>query len=92
MGCQLYRAAFAAAQEERPQMIKLTDDELSQVFRCAQPLPVSDRDRFLKEVAERLAGTTVGPGSVFRICSEVQRSLLNGNYPTIGSGSWGKYR
>jgi hypothetical protein len=73
-------------------MIKLTDDELTQVFRCAAPLPLVDRDRFLQEVAERLAGTTVGEGSVFRVCAEVQRELLSGNYPTIGSGSWGKYR
>jgi hypothetical protein len=73
-------------------MIKLTDDELTQVLRCAAPLPVGDRDQFLRTVAEKLSSVDVGPGSVFRICSEVQRSLLNGNYPTIGSGSWGKYR
>jgi hypothetical protein len=73
-------------------MIKLTDDELTQVFRCAAPLPVADRDRFLQQVAERLARTTVGEGSVFRVCAEVQRELLNGNYPELGSGRWHKYR
>jgi hypothetical protein len=72
--------------------ICLSDDELTAIMRAAQPIPVSERDQFLRTVAEKLSSVDVGPGSVFRVCSEVQRSFLNGNYPTIGSGSWGKYR
>jgi hypothetical protein len=77
-------------------MIKLTDSELDQVFRAAAPIPAHDRDRFLKDVAERLAGVTIGPGSVYKACHEVQRELLRGNYPDFtnggGGGSWSKYR
>src|SRR5262249_54828156 len=46
--------------------IRLSDSELEQIFRSAQPLPVADRDRFLQEIATRLAGTTPGPGTIFR--------------------------
>ena len=35
--------------------LKLTDDELDQVFRAAQPLAPADRDQFLKDVAMRLS-------------------------------------
>jgi hypothetical protein len=71
--------------------LKLTDDELDQVFRAAQPLAPADRDQFLKDVAMRLSGTTVGPGSVFRACYEAQRQFFD--YPgDLATGSWGKYR
>jgi hypothetical protein len=73
-------------------MIKLTDAELDQVFRAAQPLPLHDRDAFLQDVAARLSGVTIGPGSVFRACHEAQRQFLNGNYPQFGSGHWSKHR
>ena len=72
--------------------IRLTDAELDQIFRAAQPLPVADRDGFLKSVAERLSQITIGPGAVFRVCSDVQKQFLNGNYPDFGSGHWSKYR
>lgn len=72
-------------------MIRLTDSELDQVFRAAQPLPPGDRDQFLQNVASKLAGVTIGPGSVYKVCVEAQRELLRGNYPELGSGSWSKY-
>jgi hypothetical protein len=72
-------------------MIKLSDAELDQVFRAAQPLPVGDRDEFLKQVAARLSGLTdISDGVVYRTCLEVQRKLMD--YPTIGSGHWARYR
>jgi hypothetical protein len=52
---------------------QLSGQEIDQIFRSAQPLPVADRDRFLQEIATRLAGTTPGPGAVFRVCAETQR-------------------
>jgi hypothetical protein len=61
--------------------LALTDDELDQLYRSAGPIPVHERDRFLQAVAERLGETTPGPGVIFRICSEVQKQFLNGNYP-----------
>lgn len=71
--------------------LKLTDDEMSQIYRCAEPIPRANRDQFLQTVASKLAGVTIGPGTVFRICAETQRELLNGSYPEFGSGSWSKY-
>jgi hypothetical protein len=73
-------------------MIKLSDEEMTQIFRAAQPLPVGDRDQFLQNVASKLVGATVGPGTVYKACVEAQRELLNGNYPDFGSGHWAKYR
>src|SRR5262249_48824709 len=74
-------------------MLRLSDEEMTQIFRCAAPLPVSDRDRFLENVASKLAGVIVGPGSVYKACLEAQRELLD--YPDFSNGSngsWSKYR
>jgi hypothetical protein len=60
------------------------------IVRSAQPLAPADRDQFLKDVAMRLSGTTVGPGSVFRACHEAQRQFFD--YPDLATGSRGKYR
>jgi len=73
-------------------MLKLSDEELTQVFRAAQPLPPGDRDQFLQNVASKLAGVTIGPGAVYKVCCEVQRELLAGNYPDLSTGHWCKYR
>jgi hypothetical protein len=73
--------------------LKLSDSELTQIFRCAQPLPVGDRDAFLQAVAERLSGVVdVGPGAVFRVCAEVQKQFFNPPDIDFGSGRWSKYR
>jgi hypothetical protein len=72
--------------------LALSDQELDQVFRAAAPIAPHDRDAFLQDVAQRLTGITIGPGSVFRACHEAQRSFLNGNYPQFGSGHWSKHR
>ena len=74
-------------------MLKLSDQELDQVFRAAAPLQLADRDRFLECVAAKLAGVTIGPGTVFRVCAETQRELMNGSYPILErQGTWAKYR
>jgi hypothetical protein len=72
--------------------IRLSDAELTQVFRCAAPLAPADRDQFLQEVAARLSAIAdVGPGAVYKACVEVQRKLMS--YPDLGgSGRWHKYR
>jgi hypothetical protein len=71
--------------------IRLTDDELDQIFRAAQPLALADRDAFLKDVAQRLSGVAdLGPGAVYRACLEAQRALMD--YPVFENGRWGKYR
>jgi hypothetical protein len=56
--------------------IKLSDDELSAVMSAAQPLPVDLRDPFLHAVASALQGREVGPGSVHRVCRELQREFF----------------
>jgi hypothetical protein len=54
--------------------IALTDSELDIVMRAAQPLAVTARDPFLRDVAERLAAVPhLGDGLVFQICREAQR-------------------
>ena len=54
--------------------IRLTDSELDTVFAACRPLAVRDRDAFLQDVANALASCSdVGPGTVFRICRELQR-------------------
>jgi hypothetical protein len=63
-------------------MIKLTDEELDQVYHCAAPLPVADRDRYLRTVADKLAASPmIGPGVVHRCCREAQRELMQ--YPDL---------
>jgi hypothetical protein len=70
--------------------LKLTDDQIDQIFRAAAPLAPHDRDAFLRDVAERLSKTVVGEGSVYKACVEAQRSFLD--YPQFGSGHWAKHR
>jgi len=57
-------------------MIALSDEQLSTIFRHASPLPPSDRDEFLRRVAEMLQGVVIGDGVVSRICREVQRQFF----------------
>jgi hypothetical protein len=53
--------------------IRLTDDEMTAVLQAARPLAVEDRDAFLCDVAAELRGREVGPGTVHRVCVEVQK-------------------
>jgi hypothetical protein len=69
--------------------IALTDSELDIIFAAAQPLAVTARDGFLKEVADRLAALPhLGDGLVFQICREVQRKHWN---PPVGVEVAGPY-
>jgi hypothetical protein len=72
--------------------LKLTDDELDQVFRAAQPLLPRDRDAFLRDVAERLARIPIGPGSVYKACAEAQRQFFDPPDFSTGCGVRAKYR
>jgi hypothetical protein len=54
--------------------LRLTDSQLDAIFRAAQPLPVGDRDAFLRDVAAALQGRwEIGDGDVYRVLAEVQR-------------------
>jgi hypothetical protein len=73
--------------------VRLTDSELDAVMRAAAPLPLHARDAFLQQVASELARCNgdVGPGTVFRICRDVQRIYFDA--PDLSHGhDGGKYR
>ena len=55
--------------------IRLTDSELDVVMAAARPLPVETRAAFLQDVAAALANCNgnVGPGTIFRVCRDMQR-------------------
>jgi len=53
--------------------IRLSDSELDCVMNAARVLPVSDRDPFLRAIAEALAGHVLGEGLVARTVAEVQK-------------------
>jgi hypothetical protein len=56
--------------------IALSDTQLDTIFRLAGPLPPSDREVYLREVAAALDGREeIGDGFVARVCAEVQRRL-----------------
>jgi hypothetical protein len=60
-----------------PSPLNLTADELLIIENCARPIPVQDRDRFLRDVADRLAEfRELGPGLVSRVAREAQRRVF----------------
>ena len=57
--------------------LRLTDHDFERLMQAAKPLPVSDRDAFLRDVAAELGQhEVVGPGLLHRIISEVQRRYI----------------
>jgi hypothetical protein len=58
--------------------LRLTDQELDAVFAAARPLEPGLRDPFLQAVANALNGAgEIGPGTVARVCREMQRQFFN---------------
>jgi hypothetical protein len=55
----------------------LTEEELEILSNAAAPIPSRRRSFFFEEVDAHLAGRTVGPGLVARICAELQPKYLN---------------
>jgi len=73
-----------------PPIIRLSDAELDAVFLAARPLAVRDRDDFLQEVANALAGCSeIGPGTGAKACREAQRKFFD---PPELSHDVSKYR
>jgi hypothetical protein len=56
--------------------ISLSDDQLSALLRCAEPLPPQDGDRFLRRVAELLRGRPIGDGTVALAARQAQAELF----------------
>jgi hypothetical protein len=69
--------------------LALTDDQLTAVMRAAEPLVVSDRDGFLRDVAAALRSQELGDGTVYRVVAQVQRRYYD---PPILSAPprWGR--
>lgn len=74
--------------------LKLSDDELTAVMAACRPLDPSQRDEFLQAVAVELrkAGGAVGPGTVFRICAELQARFVLAPDLDLRAGGQSKYR
>jgi hypothetical protein len=73
--------------------IRLSDAELDAVFAAARPLDVDLHDAFLRAVAHALqqdCAGEVGPGTVARVCRELQRQFFHP--PDFGPGTTSKYR
>jgi len=70
--------------------LRLSDDELDAVMLAARPLRPDDRDAFLQEVANALAGCSeIGPGTVAKACRAAQRKFFD---PPELSHDVSKYR
>ena len=51
--------------------LRLTDHDFERLMQAAKPVPVSDRDAFLRDVAAELGQhEVVGPGLLHRVISE----------------------
>jgi hypothetical protein len=57
-----------------PRPLALTDDQMAQILRSAQPLAPSARSAFLHDVAQALNGHEIGDGVVARAAREAQSS------------------
>jgi hypothetical protein len=59
-----------------PQLIALSDEQMTTVTDIARLIPVQKRSEFLQEVALRLRGVEVGNGSVRRAAEAAWRAVL----------------
>jgi hypothetical protein len=58
-------------------VINLTDDQLRTVMELAAPIPVEQRNEFLRMLAGELQlRGDVGPGELHRLCLEVRRRIV----------------
>ena len=58
--------------------LALTDDQLATLRQFATPIPPRLRDAYLRSVARRLAGKTIGDGTVHTACIGAQHEVING--------------
>jgi len=60
------------------QPLKLSDDEMTPLYRAAAPIAPHLRDEFLQAVADALgAEREIGPGVVFRVLRDTQRKYFD---------------
>jgi hypothetical protein len=77
-----------------PSPVRLTDDQLTELMRLAQPLQPQCRDAFLRILAHELEGrAAVGDGELHRVAREIIKTNSLFDPPdTIESGRTSKYR
>jgi hypothetical protein len=57
--------------------LRLTDHDFDRLMQAAKPVPVPDRDAFVREVAAEVGRhEVVDPGLLHRVMSEVQRRYI----------------
>jgi hypothetical protein len=66
--------------------ISLSDDQLTVILNHAEPLPPSDRHRFLVRVAELLSDKMIGDGSVYAAARQAQAEIFRAPNLTGNSG------
>jgi hypothetical protein len=67
--------------------ISLSDDQLTQIMQCAEPLAPPDRSAFLEAVAVALRShPVVGDGIVGRVVRQVQATFQRGVDTVSGTG------
>jgi hypothetical protein len=70
--------------------LALSDAQLDQILRSAQPLRPSARSAFLEDVAQALNGHELGDGFVQRTCATIQRKYFDAPLETAHTNV-GKY-
>jgi hypothetical protein len=60
-----------------PSPLRLTDEQLTAVYRAAAPLYIHDRGAFLQAVADALQGQELGDGAVFRAIAAAQKRFYD---------------
>ena len=56
--------------------LALTQTQVDQVMRTAQPIPPDLRDQFLVLVAQALSGHDFGDGDVYRACAAAGKAAM----------------
>jgi hypothetical protein len=58
-------------------MIGLSDEQLQLVMSLSTPIPIEQRDGFLRELAAELRlRPDIGPGELHRLCVEVRHRIV----------------
>jgi hypothetical protein len=74
------------------QPLKLSDDEMTALYRAAQPIAQDRHDEFLQAVADALgAEREIGPGVVFRVLRDTQRGFFDPPVDTTSTIRHGGY-
>jgi hypothetical protein len=69
---------------------RLTEEQQRLILTLSYPLPRHRRSEFLERIATEVAALpTVGDGALYRLASQIQKSMID--YPQTSSGPGPKY-